>query len=55
MLKRSKPAGLRWPATAATDGKVLMVVNSQFDASDTNPATLPYTITRVPLTELGAR
>jgi DNA-binding beta-propeller fold protein YncE len=52
VLKRSKPPGLRWPATAATDGKVLMVVNSQFDASDANPATRPFTISRVPLTWL---
>jgi sugar lactone lactonase YvrE len=52
VLKRTKPAGLRWPATAATDGKVLMVVNSQFDANDANPASRPFTISRVPLTWL---
>lgn len=53
VIKRTRPAGLLWPATAALDGDALVVVNSQFDKRQADTAVRPFTLTRVPLSELG--
>lgn len=53
VVKRSKPEGLAWPATAAIDGDSLLVVNTQFDKRQGDAAVRPFTILRVGLKELG--
>jgi sugar lactone lactonase YvrE len=41
--------GLTWPATAALVGDELIVVNTQFNARDTNTAQRPFALLRVPV------
>lgn len=46
VLWRHSPEGLGWPATAALDGKGLLVVNSQFDKRQSDTAVRPFTVLR---------
>lgn len=52
VVKRSKPEGLAWPATAALKDGALWVVNSQFDKRQGDTATRPFTLLKVPLSAL---
>lgn len=53
VIKRTKPEGLLWPATAVLDGDALVVVNTQFNRRQTDDAQRPFGLTRVPLSALG--
>jgi Cu-Zn family superoxide dismutase len=55
VVKRTKAEGLAWPATAALDGDALLVVNSQFNKRQDDGAERPFSLSRVPLGELGAK
>lgn len=55
VVKRTKTEGLLWPATGVIVGGELVVVNTQFNKRGTNDPETPFSLQRVPLSELAGR
>ena len=53
VVNRFRDPSLKWPATALLVDDSLMVVNSQFNARVTKPASSPFTFAIVPLSRLA--
>ena len=53
VVKRTKAPGLLWPATGVLVGNELVVVNTQFNKRTTGDAETPFSLERVPLSQLA--
>jgi sugar lactone lactonase YvrE len=54
VLKRTRAAGLLWPATGVIVGRELLVVNTQFNKRASADPERPFSIQRIPLSSLRA-